>query len=149
MTVITAGETQTDVWCAPCNAPVAVRVPLHLGSPEYAPAAYLTVCASCGTRYMPSVPVVTLTRASRWRRPRPVLALLWWAHRRDCRRRDVTSTGCALGDCPRPGWWDCAWYEAVDEGRIRWLFCTGKHRDEWLQANGYLFDDSRMAVAGS
>jgi hypothetical protein len=87
---------------------------------------------------MPSIPAVDLTPARRsW--PRPWLALLWWYQRRDCARRGITPRACALGGCPRPGWWDCAWYEALDDGRIRWLFCSPKHRRQWLHDNGYVF----------
>jgi len=134
---LTAGESQPGAWCVPCNAPVAVRVPLRYGPDSSAAAqTWLTVCASCGQRRMPSAPVVTLNRP-RWR-PRPFLALAWRAHRRDCARRGVTPAGCAYGACPRPGWWDCAWYEAVEDGRIRWMFCGARHRARWLtEVAGY------------
>jgi hypothetical protein len=129
---LTAGDTEHGVWCVPCSAPVAVRVPLRYGD-SVAQVSYLTVCASCGTRQIPAVPVATLTRP-RWRRPRPWVAVLWWLHRRDSARRGRTGVACAIRGCDRPGWWDCAWYEAVDDGRIRWMFCGHRHRREWLQA---------------
>jgi hypothetical protein len=129
---ISAGETEPGVWCVPCNAPVAVRVPLRYG-PEGSPAiGWLTVCASCGTRHMPSVPVAVLTRP-RWRRPRPWLAFLWHLHRRDSARRGRAGVACAMPGCQRPGWWDCSWYQAVDDGRLRWCFCGTRHRTEWFQ----------------
>jgi hypothetical protein len=136
---VTAGDTVAGVWCVPCNAPVAVRVPLRHGDDGTPPTAWLTVCAMCGTRHMPSVPAVTIAQAPR-RRPRPWLAVQWRAHRRDCARRGTRPVACALGDCPRPGWADCAWYEAVDDGRIRWMFCGRKHRREWLATRGHTAD---------
>jgi hypothetical protein len=129
---LTAGDTEHGVWCEPCNAPVAVRVPLRYGD-SITVAGWLTVCASCGTRHMPAVPVAMLTRPG-WRRPRPWLALLWHLHRRDSARRGRTPVACAMPGCERPGWWECAWYEAVDDGRIRWMFCSARHRREWLQS---------------
>lgn len=133
---IEAGETEHGVWCVPCNAPLAVRVPLRQGD-DVDPVAYLTVCAECGTRSMPSKPRVQLERAP-WRLPRPWLALLWRLHRRDCQRRGHPAVACALGNCQQPGWHDCAWYEAVDDGRIRWMFCGARHRREWLTGRGLL-----------
>lgn len=128
---LTAGDTEHGAWCVPCGAPVAVRVPLRHGD-SITVVAYLTVCASCGTRHIPAVPVVTLSRP-RWQRPRPWLAFLWLLHRRDSARRGRAGVACAMPGCERPGWWDCAWYEAVDDGRIRWMFCGHRHRSEWLQ----------------
>jgi hypothetical protein len=60
--VIVAGETAAGVWCVPCNAPVEVRGPLPPGSRGPDPAAEITVCASCGNRFIPFALVVTLTR---------------------------------------------------------------------------------------
>jgi hypothetical protein len=132
---IVAGQTDTNVWCRPCNAHTAVRVALHLGGIGPHPAAYLTVCASCGTRFIPQAPQVTVTRPPR-RRPRPLLALSWWRYRRECARRRLAVTGCALDGCPKPGWHDCCWYEPDEYGRIRWVFCGRKHRRRWLDING-------------
>lgn len=129
---LTAGDTEHGAWCAACNAPVAVRVPLRY-SDSIMVAGWLTVCAMCGTRHMPSTPVASLARAG-WQRPRPWLAVLWRLHRRESARRDRPAVACAVDGCERPGWWDCAWFEAVDEGRIRWMFCSGKHRREWLDS---------------
>jgi hypothetical protein len=132
--VIVAGETATGVWCVPCNASVAVRVDLHSGDTASLPAAQLTVCASCGTRFIPATPQVTITATPqpRRRRPRPWLAFTWWRYHRECTRRGLSPTGCAVTSCPRPGWHDCAWYQPVDGGRIRWVFCGRKHRRQWL-----------------
>jgi hypothetical protein len=129
---IVAGDTLTGVWCVPCNAPVAVRVPLHLGDLGRPVAAELTVCASCGTRFIPVTPQVTLNELSRRHRFRPLLAVSWWRYRRECASRDLTPTGCAVADCPRPGWHDCCWWETVEFGRIRWVFCGRSHRKQWL-----------------
>jgi hypothetical protein len=141
--VIVAGDTEGGVWCVPCNAPVAVRVPLHIGDLGSPPAALITVCAACGNRSIPHIPSVTITPPPR-RMPRPWLAIQWRAQRRDCARRGVTLQACAMPGCPRPGWWDCAWFQAVDDGRIRWLFCGAKHRREWLELNGHA---PRMAIS--
>ena len=132
---IVAGETATAVWCVPCNAPVAVRVPLHLGDLGQPEAAQLTVCASCGNRFIPVTPQVRIEQAApRWRGwPRPILAFTWWRYRRECARRGLTPTGCRVTSCPRPGWHDCCWFEAVDLGRIRYVFCGTRHRRRWLE----------------
>lgn len=130
---LTAGETVPGAWCVPCNSGTAVRVPLHPGPDTgQPPIAHLTVCASCGTRYMPAAPVVTLGEA-RWHWPRPWTAVLWRIHRRDSARRGTLPSSCAYRDCRKPGWFDCAWYQAVDDGRIRWMFCGIKHRRQWLE----------------
>ena len=129
---VVAGETVTGVWCVPCNAPVAVRVPLYLGDLGPAPAAEITVCASCGNRFIPSAPVAMLTRPAR-RRPRPWLAFTWWRYRRECGRLGLAVRGCAVETCPRPGWHECAWFEAVELGRIRWVFCGRRHRQKWFE----------------
>src|SRR5258707_8876893 len=97
--VITAGETEPDVWCVPCNAPVAIRIPLYLGDTGTPPAAWLTVCASCGNYAIPHVPSVTLTHPPRWRTPRPWLALQWRLQRPDCAARRITPRGCAVPGC--------------------------------------------------
>jgi hypothetical protein len=119
----------------PCNAHVAVRVALHIGDTSQPAAALLTVCASCGNRFIPVTPQVTIEQTTAPRRrgwPRPLLAFTWWRYRRECRRRGLHPTGCAVTECPRPGWHDCAWFEAVDDGRIRWVFCGSRHRKQWL-----------------
>jgi hypothetical protein len=115
---VVAGETVTGVWCVPCNAPVAVRVPLHLGDLTQAAAAEITVCASCVNRFIPSTPQVTVSRLAR-RRPRLWLAFTLWRYRHQCGRLSLAVRGCAIEECPRPGWHECACYEAVELGRIR------------------------------
>jgi hypothetical protein len=119
----------------PCNAPVAVRVPLHIGDLGQPAAAELTVCASCRNRFIPVTPQVTRTPVRPSRRPRPWLAWTWWRYRRECTRLGLPVRECAMDGCPRPGWHECAWYQAVDLGRIRWVFCGRRHRRQWLEAN--------------
>lgn len=127
---LTAGETRPDVWCEPCSANVAIRIPLHYGDVGRPVIAHLTVCASCGTRYLPSVPVATLA-ARPWRIPNPVLAVLWTVHRRASAKRGVRPVPCAYGDCRRPGWRDCSYAEPVDGGVVTWMFCGKRHRRAW------------------
>lgn len=103
---IVAGEKATGVWCVPCNAPVAVRVPLHIGDVGQPSAAELTVCASSGTRFIPVTPQVTLTAAPRprWRRPRPWLPVTLTPARLGAMTEDGT---LSIGTPPmwlRRGW---------------------------------------------
>lgn len=132
--VIVAGDVQDGVWCPPCNAATRIRVPLHNRGRHGPVIANLEVCVSCGMSFLPSVPVVTVTRPG-WQRPRPVLAFEWWLHRRASARAGRPAVACAVQACRKPGWWDCCWYEAVDDGRVRWMFCGGKHRRAWLARN--------------
>jgi hypothetical protein len=131
--VIVAGGLVDGVWCPNCAAPVRIRIPLHLGSRHRPPAAHLEVCMSCGHHYILVTPQVDVTEVSKKRQwPRPWPAFQWWLNRRDSIRAGRPSVGCAIPDCCKPGWWDCAWYEQTDGGRIRWLFCGRAHRKSWL-----------------
>ena len=89
------------MWFVPCNAHSAVRIPQHIGDLGHAPAAELTVCASYGTRFIPQTPQVTLTAVAPRRRGwlRPILAFTWWRYRRECARRGLHQTGCAVEAC--------------------------------------------------
>lgn len=129
--VIVAGDLVDGVWCPSCNAPVRIRIPLHLGDTSYPPAAHLEVCGSCGLAYMPARPVVEIVPA-RWHWPRLIIAAAWWWHRRRSARYGIPAVGCAKPGCPRPGWYECMWFETVDDGRIRWMFCSARHRRQWL-----------------
>lgn len=132
--VIVTGETVHGVWCPPCNAPVRVRVPLHFGSIAAPVAAHLEVCASCGHRYIPALPVVELVpqRYPWWRRARPVTGLLWAVNRRLAARDGRQAQACAYEACRRPGWWTCCWFAQVEFGTVRWVFCGRRHRAKWI-----------------
>ncbi len=130
---IVAGDLVDGVWCPDCNAPVRIRIPLHHGHTDGPPAAHLEVCVSCGHHYIPAIPVVeVIPQGSSWHRPRPVLAWLWWLHRRQSARDGRHPAACAYGECKRPGWVSCCWFESVEFGTVRWVFCGRRHRARWL-----------------
>ena len=135
-TRLAAGAVVTGRWCPRCDAPLRVAVPVHAGTPGGALLATIEVCAGCGEGHIPAVPVVTISAPSRREaRLRVWLRIQWWLHGREAARAGHPVTGCAVPECRRPGWWDCAWYESVDGGRVRWVFCGRRHRSQWLAAH--------------
>jgi hypothetical protein len=131
--VILAGQPLYGAWCPACKTDTRIRIPLHLDSIATLPVTELSICTACGQGRMPSRPEVTLDPAKRsWPWWHPWLRMLWWWQRRQCRKAGRTPTACAFGDCRKPGWWDCAWIEQVELGRVRHVFCGGGHRAQWL-----------------
>lgn len=128
-----AGDVAYDAWCARCMAQTVIRIPLHAGSPAGPLAATVEVCAECGNYRIPRQPVVTVEPGPRWQFPRLILAARWRLARRAAELAGREAKACAYGACARPGHWDCGWYEAVDGGRIRWVFCGARHRRRWLR----------------
>ena len=132
--VIVAGDVTDGVWCPPCQAPLRIRVPLHIGGAGRPAVTYLDFCASCGTGYMPARPAVAeAVRAPGSWRPRPVLAALWGAHRWSSKRAGRAPRACAYRACERPGWHDCAFLAPADLGRVRYVFCGRRHRAAWAR----------------
>lgn len=131
--VIVAGDIYYDTWCPSCQTAARIRIMLHIRDLGHPPVADLAICTACGEGYMPTRPVVTVDPLKRrWPWRHPWLRLLWWLQRRRCIKTGRPPTACGFGDCPKPGWWDCAWIEQVDFGRVRHVFCGGSHRAQWL-----------------
>jgi hypothetical protein len=134
--VITAGETVMGTWCATCQLPTRVRVPLHDGSPGGPLLAVLELCPGCGANH--ATPMITVTPSLRRRLSfrHPAASIATAVARRDCEARGLTPAGCAYGDCPMPGSWDCTWRLREDEGTTTYLFCKTAHRTGWLEETG-------------
>jgi hypothetical protein len=135
--VITAGETVTSTWCATCQLPTRLRIPLHASSPAGPLLAVLELCPGCGANHATPMITVTPVPRRRWFRLRhPVASVATVIARQDCEARGVPPAGCAHGDCPMPGSWDCTWKLREDEGTTTYLFCKPAHRTEWLGETG-------------
>jgi len=135
--VIIAGDTLQSSWCATCQLPTRIRVPLHDGSLTGQLLAVLELCPGCGANH--ATPMITVTAAPRrrWFKLRhPVASVATAVARRDCEAQGVPLTGCAYGDCPMPGSWDCTWRLREDEGTTVYLFCKDAHRGAWLEETG-------------
>jgi len=132
--VITAGDTQVT-WCANCQAPTRLRIPL---SDQKGPLADLEVCTGCGANH--ATPRVELTPAPLAIR-HPVAAAANALNRRECEATGRPAVLCAFGDCQMPGRWSCTRRLQGDGGSTVYLFCGDDHKREWLKENHLLTDD--------
>jgi hypothetical protein len=133
--VITAGETVTATWCATCQLPTRIRVPLHDRSPDGQLLAVLELCPGCGANH--ATPMITVTQPRRrFSLRHPVAAGGPPGYLRDSEARGQGPAGCAYGDCLMPGSWDETWRLREDEGTTTYLFCKAAHRTAWLEQTG-------------
>jgi hypothetical protein len=133
---ITAGEPEHGAWCAVCQLPTRLRVPLFTG-PATRPSAVLEICPGCGSghdqsaAYIEPVPETAAVAKVRWRHA--VAAAL---HRRACERNGLIPRDCAWGDCPWPGLWRNEVSMEGEDGTWRYVFCRKAHQRRWVAENG-------------
>jgi hypothetical protein len=132
--IIVAGDTALSSWCATCQAPIRIRIPLHDGSIAGPFLGTIEVCPGCGANH--ATPNITVTPARRGQLLHPVAAAANAVNRADCEARGLPATECAYGDCRMPGLWDCTYKLRQDEGTITYLFHADSHRQAWLEENG-------------
>jgi hypothetical protein len=133
---IAAGETELATWCATCQLPTRVRVPLYDGSAAGPLLAVFELCPGCGANHATPMIAVTPVKRGRLSLRHPVAAAANAANRRDCEARGVPAVECAYGDCRMPGLWDCTWKLREDEGTTTYLFCKDAHKTAWLEETG-------------
>jgi hypothetical protein len=134
--VIVPASTAMSTWCATCQLPTRLRIPLHAGSQDGQLLAELEVCPGCGANH--ATPMITVTQKQRHRFSlrHPVASVATAVNRADCEARGVPAAGCAYGDCPMPGSWDTTWVLREDIGTTTYLFCRPDHKTAWLQETG-------------
>lgn len=138
--LIVAGEPEFHCWCAVCQLPSRVRVPLHHRTTAGPVVNVLEVCPGCGTGH--DRPSVTVTDAPRERRAGHPLARLARAlHGRVCARKGLRPLACAFGDCQWPGLYRLEHTVPGEDGTWRYVFCRKAHRRAWAEAN-------RLRVSG-
>ena len=135
---IVVGEPTLHCWCAVCQLPSRIRVPLHVGSLGAEPASLLEICPGCGGGHdQPSVTAIPAPRPERSTR-RPLVALAHRIHRWACQRRGQSALACAHGECPWPGLYRNQHEMPGDEGTWRYVFCTKRHQRAWATGHGIL-----------
>lgn len=120
--VIVLGETTAHTWCATCQAPTRLRIPLHSGSASGPLLAVVEACLGCGASH--AEPMVSVEPAPKRRLPSlPRLP-----------QRDETSV-CAYQQCRMPARDKHSAAVDGDDGRWLFRFCTARHRAAWAQEN--------------
>jgi hypothetical protein len=134
--VIAAGATALAGWCATCQLPTRVTVPVHAGTPGGPLLGTVELCPGCGANHATPMVTVTPARRGRFRFRHPVASVAAMAARHDSEARGLPAVECAYGDCPMPGSWDRTWRMQEDAGTTTWLFCKPAHRTAWLEESG-------------
>lgn len=128
---VTAGEVEHHTWCAVCQAPMRLRVPLIQRGQQVAT---LEVCPGCGSGHDRAYAGVTPAPRTH---PLPSLPRLARSlHGWRCRRKSRPALECAHGDCPWPGLWRNVLEMDGDDGTWKFLFCTRRHRSHWAREHG-------------
>lgn len=134
--VIVAGDTILATWCATCQLPTRIRIPLHADSQDGQLLAELELCPGCGANHATPMITVTQKRRRRFSLRHPIVSVATAVSVRDCEARGLTPAGCAYGDCPMPGSWDHTFALREDIGTTTYLFCNGTHLARWLEQTG-------------
>jgi hypothetical protein len=132
---VTAGDVEHHAWCAACQSPTRLRIPLALAGQ---PAGTLEVCPGCGTGHDRAYAGVTPAPKGPRTLPHPVAALAKAAHGYACRRSGVPALECAHGDCPWPGLWRHVLELDGEDGTWRYVFCSLRHCRRWAAEHGIL-----------
>jgi hypothetical protein len=139
--VITCGDPEGGCWCAVCQEPWRIRVPLLA---DGVLAAQLEVCPGCGATSSVASAHITGTDIPPGAAPdaEPSLRLPLPARLRAAimaftgRAEDLP--GCALGGCRKAGSARHAYALPADDGTWTYYFHSARHREQWAGRNGYV-----------
>ena len=139
--VITNGDPTGACWCAVCQEPWRIRIPIFA---DGLLAASLEVCPGCGATSAVSSAHVTGTEVPAGAKPDgegavriPLPARLRAALSAFLGRTDDLP-GCALDGCRRPGSVRHACALPADDGTWTYYFHSARHREQWADRHGYV-----------
>lgn len=125
--MIVAGECETRVWCATCQAPTRVRLALHDGTPDGTLLAVVEVCPGCGSNHATPSVNVTTGPVSLLERLRP--------------KTRPPEQVCAWADCRKPVKQGHRLDLVVDDGVWHVGFCSDDHKRAWALEHWVVLPD--------